>query len=254
MDYESAAAFREDLEQRLEERYGDDRLRLAHARRDIASQRFLARFVAAVPERWALSGELALSLRFPERPRDGWTVQIEWPVGRSGALQEAPSHALAHDAEDHFELQMSRSGMGLTGRQAWQKFDVEVSLAGHSFSTIWLELGLKYGPLPTERLLTGGMLEFAGIGPVEVETVLLEIQAAEVLYSHVRNCEVGLNPAKLDDVRDLALIAARSGLDATVLRTPLPTVTHRPIPSLSAAFPEIPRPRWTRHRPVPPAR
>jgi hypothetical protein len=35
---------------------------------------------------------------------------------------------------------------------------------------------------------------------------------------HVGECENGFGPAKLDDVRDLGLIAARSGLDAAVLR------------------------------------
>jgi hypothetical protein len=227
MNYEDATTFREDLERRLEKRYGDDRLSLAHARRNIAFERLLARFAVAVPGLWSLSGELALGLRFPERPRKGWTVKIEWPVGGRGAMDDAPFQVMQHDAGDYFELEMHQSGMGVTGRHAWQSFNVEVSLAGQPFSTIWLELGLKYGPLPTERLSTEGALEFAGIDPVEVETVLLEIQAAEILYNHVRKCEDGFNPAKLDDVRDLGLIAARSGLDASVLREVLTQIFAR---------------------------
>jgi len=84
---------------------------------------------------------------------------------------------------------------------------------------------LSGGALSTERLRTEGPLGFAGIPPVEVETVLLEIQAAELLHDHIGECENSLKPGNVDGVRDLGLIAARSGLDAVIPREVLDQIS-----------------------------
>jgi hypothetical protein len=227
VNYDDADAFRQDLEQRLEERCGDDGLCLAHARREIVFDRILARVAAAVPAGWSLSGDFALGLRFPERPRNWWNLDIEWPVGRYGAFHEVPALIADHDAGDLFEIELEESGAGISGRQAWARLSAHASLAQQHFETASVMLGLKYGALPTERLRTEELLGFAGIPPVEVETVLLEIQAAELLYAHIGECENGLKPGNVDGVRDLGLIAARSGLDAAILREVLDQIFAR---------------------------
>jgi hypothetical protein len=165
VNYDDAAAFRQDLEQRLEERCGDDGLGLAHARREIVFDRLLARVAAAVPTGWSLSGDFALGLRFPERPRNWWNLDIEWPVGRYGASGEVPALIAQHVAGDFFEIELERSGMGIIGGQAWTHLSAHVSLAQRHFETASVTLGLKYGALPTERLRTEEVLGFAGIPP-----------------------------------------------------------------------------------------
>lgn len=221
MLYDNAETFRTDLEQRLQDQAEGDDWRLVVAHRGVAFDRLLARIVAAVPGRWSLSGDRALTLRFPERPRKDWNLDIEWPHDSYEDLDDVPSLITGHEAGDFFEFEVERRGGGSTPRHSWQRFDAEASLAGRHFSTISLTLNLDHGPLPTEPLLGEDILSFAGIPCVTVATVLLEIQAAEMLVSHVSECERGLDAANLDRVRDLALIAAQSGLDADILRTVL---------------------------------
>lgn len=210
-----------DLEQRLEDRAEGDDWRLSMAHRDVAFDRLLARIVAAVPGGWSLSGDRALTLRFPERPRKGWDLDIEWPHDRYEALEDVPSLVMDHEAGDFFEVDVEMRGGGSIGRRVWRRFDVQVSLAGQPFSTVSLTLRLDHTPLPTEPLLCEDTLGFAGIPCVTVATVLLEIQAAEMLLSHISECARSLDPRNLDGIRDLALVAAQSGLDADTLKAVL---------------------------------
>ena len=144
-------------------------------------------------------------------------MKIEWPVGQLGAMREMPLRVMEHDAGDCFEFEFAQAGMGVIGGRAWDSFDVQCSLTEVDFSNVPLTLSLEYGALPTEEVLGEDTLSFAGIPPVTVQAVLLEIQAAELLYSHLRACQQGLDPSRLNDLRDLALIAAQSGLDGRAL-------------------------------------
>lgn len=211
----------------MEDHAEGDNWRLVVAQRDVAFDRLLARIVATVPGRWSLSGNRALALRFPERPRTDWNLDIEWPHDRHEALRDVPSQIMGYEAGDFFEVRVEKRGGGSIGAKAWRRFDVEVSLGGQHFSTVSLTLRLYHAPLPTEFLLGENTLGFAGVSCVTVATVLLEIQAAEMLLSHVSECASGLNPANLDGVRDLALIGARSGLDADTLAAVLRLVFAR---------------------------
>ena len=217
MNHDEPSAFQRNLERHLSERFGDDQMQMMHAQRHIVLDRLLARMVAAVPGPWVLGGDFALALRFPERPRTPWVLDVEWPTNRVAVAGEAVAQIMEHRAEDHFQFQIDQSGQGVVGRRAWENFNVEAWLGQCHFSTASLTLNFNYGTLPSERLLTDNPLSFAGIDPVEVEVMPLEIQAAELLRDHVRACKSGLNPARIDDLHDLCLIAARSGLDATVL-------------------------------------
>jgi hypothetical protein len=238
MRYDNAEAFRGDLERRLENRAEGDKWRLVVAQRDVAFDRLLARMVAVVPGQWSLAGERALVMRFPERPRNSWNLDIEWPNETYGALDDVPSLVMAHDAGDFFEVGMRQAGGGVTGRESWQRFDVEVSLAGRPFSTISLTLRLYYAPLPTELLLGEDTLGFADVPCVTVATMLLEIQAAEMLRSYISECASGFNPADLDGIRDLALVAAQSGLDADILGAVLRVVFARAGSELPQRMPD----------------
>jgi hypothetical protein len=87
----------------------------------------------------------------------------------------------------------------------------------------------------TETLSTGDLLGFAGIKPVEVDAVLLEVQVAEKLHAYTRTYEGGRTSTRPKDLVDLALISELSHLDATALRREIDTIfalreTH-PVPS-----------------------
>lgn len=218
MDYDDATAFRQDLEQRLEERAGGDKVRFARACADVVFERLLVRFLAVVPGQWSLAGDFALDLRLAGRVRKGRSLNIEWPVGGHSEFREVPFKIARHDPGDLFELELEQSGMGVSGGSAWSHTGVHAFLAGRPFSTVSLEIALRYGQLPTEPVRTDGLLGFAGIEPVEVNAVLLEMQAAEMFYEYCRECETGLNPTRADGLLDIGLIAGRDGLDAANLR------------------------------------
>jgi hypothetical protein len=153
-------------------------------------------------------------------------MDIEWPGDRYGALDDVASLVMAHEAGDFFEVGVEKRG-GYAGRNVWRRFDVEVWLAGQHFSTISLTFDFRYASLPTEFLLGENTLGFADVPCVTVSTVRLEIQAAEMLLSHVSECARGFNPTNIERIRDLALIAAQSGLDADTLGTVLRVISAR---------------------------
>lgn len=217
MAYTEPAAFLRDLEKHLSERFGDDRTALINAQREIALDRLLARMVDAVAGPWLLGGDFAMALRFPERPRAPWELNIEWPTDRVSKAREVAAQIAEHRAEDPFRIEVQRSGQGLVGGTGWENFTVEAWLGEHHFSTASLSLDFNYGALPGETLVTENPLAFAGIEPVEVKVMPLAIQAAKLLQDHVSSCARGFDPSRLDKLRDLCLIAACSGLDARTL-------------------------------------
>jgi hypothetical protein len=69
MRYESAARFRQALEQRLGDRSKATGSSLIRLRKVVVFERFLARLAVAAPGRWTLKGALALDFRLKGRSR-----------------------------------------------------------------------------------------------------------------------------------------------------------------------------------------
>ncbi len=69
MRYESSAAFRRALEDRLHRQSLTSGTPLVRLRKMVAFERFLARLVVAQPQSWVLKGGLALQFYLGERAR-----------------------------------------------------------------------------------------------------------------------------------------------------------------------------------------
>ena len=69
MRYETAAGFRQALEQRLLDRSRATGASLVRLRKTVVFDRLLARLTAAAPGRWVLKGALALDFRLGQRGR-----------------------------------------------------------------------------------------------------------------------------------------------------------------------------------------
>jgi len=69
MKYESAARFRQALEQRLGDRTKATGASLVRLRKTVVFDRLLARLTVAAPGRWVLKGGLALDFRLKDRSR-----------------------------------------------------------------------------------------------------------------------------------------------------------------------------------------
>lgn len=72
--------------------------------------------------------------------------------------------------------------------------------------------------LPEDRL------GFAGIEPVEVDAVSLEVQVAEKLHAYTRTYEGGQTSTRPKDLVDLVLISELSNLAAATLRREIDTI------------------------------
>ncbi len=83
MRYESAARFRQALEQRLGDRAKATGASVVRLRKTVVFERLLARLAVAAPGRWVLKGGLALDFRLKDRSRT--TRDMDRPSRRRGS-------------------------------------------------------------------------------------------------------------------------------------------------------------------------
>ena len=224
MRYEDAIAFRQALEQRLKDRADGDGARLARDRKRVAFDRLLTRLLSVANGQWLLKGGFALDLRLTARARSTKDVDIEWRAGEEELL-DALLDAASHDAGDFFSFAIERAGAPEDRLGGSHRFRVSASLAGRPFETFLLDVGFRADNEPrAETLCTEDLLGFAGIEPVEVDAVALELQIAEKLHAYTRTYEDGRTSTRPKDLIDLALIAELSHLDAAILRREIDTI------------------------------
>jgi hypothetical protein len=239
--YRDAPAFRQALEQRLKYRANGDGARLVRDRKRVAFDRLLTRLLAVANRQWLLKGGFALDLRLTTRARSTKDIDIEWRAGEEELL-DALLDAASHDAGDFFAFSIERAGAPEDRLGGSHRFQVSASLAGRPFETFLLDVGFRADDkLETETLRTEDLLGFAGIEPVEVDAVPLELQVAEKLHAYTRTYEGGRTSTRPKDLVDLALIAELSSLDAAALRREIDTVfTLRETRSIPKTLPPPP--------------
>lgn len=226
MRYRDATAFRQALEQRLKDRAHGDGARLARDRKRVVFDRLLARLVAAAPERWMLKGGFALDLRLAERARATKDVDIDWRVAEDELL-ETLIEACDHDLDDFFALSIERTGTPEDRLGGGHRFRISVSLADRPFETFFLDVGFRRDDAIAETLTTEDLLAFAGIAPVEVHAIPLDLQVAEKLHAYTRTYEGGQPSSRAKDLIDLALIAELARFDARDLQTAIESTFAR---------------------------
>lgn len=224
MRYRDATAFRQALEQRLRDRAGGDGARLVRDRKRVAFDRLLARLLIVAGRRWLLKGGFALDLRLTARARSTKDIDIEW-LASEEELLDALLDAASHDVGDFFAFGIERAGVPEDLLGGSQRFRVSASLAGRPFESFLLDVGFRADDaLIAETLGTGDLLGFAGIDPVEVDAVPLELQVAEKLHAYSRTYEGARTSTRPKDLVDLALISELSRLEAAALRREIDTI------------------------------
>ena len=232
MKYGDAAAFRMALEQRLRDQ-APDGASLARDRKRVAFGRLLARLVTVAEGRWVLKGGFALDLRLDARARSTKDVDIEWRAPE-GEMMDALLDAAAEEEGDYFAFTIERTGAPEDRLGGSHRFRISASLAGRPFETFFLDVGFRPdGSLGSEPLLTDELLGFAGIAPVRIEAVPLELQLAEKLHAYTRIYEGGRESTRVKDLVDLVLITELSRPDAAALGREVRTIfalrgTHPP--------------------------
>jgi Nucleotidyl transferase AbiEii toxin, Type IV TA system len=206
------------LEQRLKTDAGGDGARLARDRKRVVFDRLLARLTATAPDRWLLKGGFALELRLAERARATKDIDLDWQAAEEELL-DALLDAAAHDADDFFQFMVERTATPEDQLGGSHRFRVAASLAGRPFETFLLDVGIRReANVQVEQLITPGLLAFAGIAPVKVAAIPLDLQVAEKLHAYTRIYERSRTSTRAKDLVDLALIAELSPLEAAALR------------------------------------
>jgi hypothetical protein len=244
--YQDAAAFRMALEQRLKDGARDG-AELSRERKRVAFDRLLVRLQAVATDRWTLKGGFALDLRLAARARSTKDVDIEWRAAED-ELADTLLDTADHDSGDFFVLSIERTGAPADRLGGAHRFRVSASLAGRAFETFQLDVGFRAdGAAGVEALRTDDLLVFAGIEPIQVPAISLELQIAEKLHAYLQTYEGGRGSTRVKDLVDLALIAELSSLRAAILRSEIESIfdrrgEHAPPRSLPSPPPEWARP------------
>lgn len=244
MKYQDPASFRRALEQRLKDRADGDGAFLARMRKRVAFDRLLVRLAIVAPEKWLLKGGFALDLRLPARARSTKDVDIEWRA-EDDELLDILLDAVTHYSGDFFVLTIEGTDAPEDRLGGSHRFKVSTSLAGRPFESFVLDVGHRETQkIRSETLRTDDLFTFAGIEPVEVEAIALEVQVAEKLHALTRTYEGGRTSTRTKDLVDIVLVSTLSSLDAEALKREIQDIfTKRDTHPVPHAVPPPP-PEW----------
>lgn len=201
----------------------------------------MARLAAAASGRWLLKGGFALDLRLGGNARATKDIDIEWRADEE-ELFDALIEAASCDAGYFFDFSIERAGTPEDRLGGSHRFRVAASLGGRSFEAFPLDVGLRREKdAKAETLTTPNLLAFAGVEPVSVPAIPLELQAAEKLHAYTRIYEGSRPSTRAKDLVELALIAGLSSVDAATLRGEIEaTFARRATHALPSALPQPP--------------
>ena len=250
MAYDSPAALRTALEQRLQSEAQATGIALNRLRRRVVFERIVFRIDVAEPGRWVVKGGMALEVRMPDRARTTKDLDLGLRDDSVDAaeLRDRLIDALAADPDgDGFTFAVGPAtelGADEAGRSSL-RFSVQASLAGKQFDGLKLDVAPREEELePTERVTLTSRLSFAGIGARSVELIDVDRHAAEKVHAFTR--AYGDRPSsRVRDVVDLVLLIENELLDIDRTIEALQTVfAQRATHELPQSLPDPPS-FWT---------
>lgn len=220
MRYETAAAFRQALEQRLLARARATGVSLVRLRKSVTFDRLLARLAVAAPGRWVLKGALALDFRIGERTRTTKDIDLVRTDDEKLATEDLIEAQLV-DLGDFFTFSISGRERLLADAGGTIEFRVRSELAGRLFEEVLIDIGFS-DPLgwQPDQIRGSDLLAFADIEPIEVPVLPLEQHVAEKVHAYSRSYH-GQPSSRVKDLVDLVLVKQFMTLDAARLREAL---------------------------------
>jgi hypothetical protein len=238
--YATAPAFRTALERRLKTAAQERNLTPTRLRKLVTFDRFLARLIAATPDRWLLKGGVALDFRLRDRARTTLDLDVAYLKGREQVNADVIA-AVATDLGDYFTFTAGRTRVPANQEDVAATFRVIASIGGRRFEQIQLDVAWSDPYLGSEQIRGEDLLSFAGIEPVIVPSIPAEQHIAEKLHAYTRSYASGPS-SRPKDLVDLVLIALYRRVDAGRLREALEaTFAVRDTHPLPAAIPAPPR-------------
>ncbi len=218
MIYQSGAAFRRALEDRLLAESQQAHVPLVRLRKMVAFDRFLARLGQAHPDQWLLKGGLALQLRLGMRARTTLDVDVLL-LAPATQLHQMLVQAARLNLQDWFEFTVRSTPAQLPGTgETGKRFALTALLDGRTFEAFHLDVGIGDPVVePADELVTPPLLAFAGIAPATIPCYPVTQHLAEKLHAYVRPRAAAANTLK--DLVDILLIAEQVQVDASALRS-----------------------------------
>jgi hypothetical protein len=220
--YETSAALRMALEQRLLTRSIEAGVALDRLRRRVLFERVIARLDAAEPGQWVLKGGMALEVRLRDAARLTKDLDLGLRDGADdvGDLHDRVSDALATDLDgDGFVLTAGRPAAlnpDGAGHLTW-RIRVVASLAGKPFGGIPLDISPRAHELGrTDRMPLANLLDFADVPTPVVEVIDVQRHAAEKLHAMFRSYSDREN-SRVRDLVDLVLMLEHDQLDSALV-------------------------------------
>jgi hypothetical protein len=233
LKYQSGAAFRRALEDRLRTIQAKEGSSLDRLRKMVAFDRYLARLIEVYPDQWTLKGGLALQLRMKEYARTTKDIDLSiadphvvvYPIlKKAGSL----------DLGDWFMFLVEKPEERSIGVLGGLRHHIQAIVDGREFESFHIDIGVG-DPItePADYLFTSPLLGFAGLAPTRVPCFPVMQQIAEKLHAYTRPRSSG-EPSRVKDLVDLFLLAklgniTGEGLNRAVQSTFEHANTH-PIP------------------------
>jgi hypothetical protein len=234
--YETAAAFRTALEQRLLRTSRETGLPLVRLRKLVVFDRLLARLQVVAPGQWMLKG--AVALLFRAGPHFRTTLDIDF--ARKDDEERATADFVAaqgRDLGDYFSFQIERTDrLDAALEGAAVRYRARTELAGRPFEDVTIDVGFGNSFEASPEVVRGpDLLDFAEIPPVEVPVLPLAQHVAEKLHAYTRVYEGGRRSSRVKDLVDLALIESlfefRAGQLRRAIESTFLTRGSQPVPA-----------------------
>ena len=242
--YETAAAFRKALEDRLLRLAADEGKDVQRLRRQVAFDRFLCRLSHHSGSNWALKGGYGMELRM-KMARTTLDIDLglkQRPAGTTPAELSATMLALLQAAtncemQDFFIFLVGEAAMELDAApDIGMRYPVVVSVADRVFARFHVDISVGDAlHEPFEVVAGRDWLAFAGVPRMEFAAISREEQFAEKLHAYTRP-RTGRENSRVKDLVDMALLIDDGELGHAVLAKAIRDTFERrhthPIPGM----------------------
>jgi hypothetical protein len=237
MKYESAAAFRMALDQRLKREAEKTGLGLARLRKRVAFELFLRRLVGVAPNRWVLKGALALDFRLDVTTRPTKDIDLGRDDDEEAAIEDIAA-AQQLDLDDFFTFAATRTdAFDEADEFRALRFRVRAELAERVFERFIVDIGFT-DPIAwtPDTIRTSDFLSFADIAPIDIPAIPLPQHIAEKVHAYTGTYGPSDQPStRPKDLVDILLIAGSEEIEASALRAALSTTfearNRQPLPA-----------------------
>jgi predicted nucleotidyltransferase component of viral defense system len=215
MRYNTPAAFRQALEERLRQRARETGEPLVRMRKRIVFERCMARLQGKPDNPWVVKGGFALELRLGMQARMTKDLDLGVDLGYfGGQIHTATDVALklrqdlGKSMEDGLTFQVPSRGehaLPIPGVQAY-RFTVEARLDGRQFETMTVDVGIGDPLIPPFDELNGSdLLSFADIPVVTIRATSRAQHFAEKVHALTRPFDDRVN-TRVKDLADIMLL------------------------------------------------